>query len=175
MAEPFSVITATAGVIDVCWRFGAYLRDVQAGAAQIEDDIETLSRDIDALRVVNETVRDSYKELSSHLASRTDSSKHIERLWRNVSSNLGNCQVVLEELEALVKAVVGKEAPKDESKIMRKIGGFRKQLRKQSRENDFNKLQGRLTTYYNTIQLMLELIIWLKSLFCKSMIRLIVP
>ena len=172
MAEPFSVITATAGVIDVCWRFASYLRDVQAGAAHIEHDIETLSRDIEALRVVNETVRDSYKELSSHLGSGTESSKHVERLWRNVSSNLGNCQSVLEELEALVKAVVGKEAPKDESKIMRKVGGFRKQLRKQSRESDFNKLQGRLTTYYNTIQLMLELIIWSRVLFCKSVMKL---
>ena len=175
MAEPFSIITATAGVIDVCWRFGSYLRDVQAGAAQIEDDIETLSRDIEALRMVNETVRDSYKELSSHLGSGIESSKHIERLWRNVSSNLGNCQLVLEELEVLVKAVVGKAAPKDESKIMKKGGGFRKQFRKQSRESDFNKLQGRLTTYYNTIQLMLELIIWATILLHKSMTRLTVP
>ena len=175
MAEPFSIITATAGVIDVCWRFGSYLRDVQAGAARVEDDIETLSRDIEALRVVNETVRDSYKELSSHQGSGIESSKHIERLWQNVSSNLGNCQSVLEELEVLVKAVVGKEAPKDESKIMKKVGGFRKQLRKQSRESDFNKLQGRLTTYYNTIQLMLELIIWSTILLHKSMARLTVP
>ena len=174
MAEPFSVITATAGVIDICWRFGSYLRKVQAGAAQIEDDIETLSRDIDALRVVNETVRDSYKELSSHLGSGIEGSKHVERLWRNVSSNLGNCQSVLEDLEALVKAVVGKEAPKDESKIMRKVGDFRKQLRKQSRESDFNKLQGRLTTYYNTIQLMLELIIWSTVLFLMSVTKLTV-
>ena len=175
MAEPFSIITATVGVIDVCCRFGSYLRDVQAGAAQIEDDIEILSRDIEALRVVNETIRDSYKELSSHLGSGIESSKHVERLWRNVSSNLGNCQLVLEELEILVRAVVGKVAPEDESKIMRKFGGFRKQLRKQSRESDFNKLQGRLTTYYNTIQLMLDLIIWSTIIFRKSMTRLTVP
>ena len=175
MAEPWSIITATAGVIDVCWRFGAYLHDVQAGAAHVEDDIETLSRDIEALRGINETVRDSYKELSSHLGSGVENSKHIEKLWGNVSSNLGNCQLVLEELEVLVKAVIGKEAPKDESKIMRNVGRFRKQLRKQSREGDFNKLQGRLTTYHNTIQLMLELIIWSTILFRKSMTWLTVP
>ena len=122
----------------------------------------------------NETVRDSYKELSSHLSSGIESSKHVERLWRNLSSNLRNCQLVLEELEVLVRAVVGKQVPKDESKIMRKFSGFRKQLRKQSRESEFNKLQGRLTTYYNTIQLMLDLIIWSTIMFRKSMTRLTV-
>lgn len=164
MAEPFSIITATAGLIDVCWRFGSYLRDVQAGAAKIEDEIEILSRDIEALRVVNETIRASYKELPSYLNSEIESSKHVERLWRNVCSNLENCRLVVEELETLVKGIVGKVPPKDESRIMRKLGSFRMQLRKQSREGDFNKLQTRLTTYYNTIQLMLDLIIWSANL-----------
>ena len=175
MAEPFSIITATAGVIDVCWRFGSYLHRVQKGAAHIEDDIETLSRDIEALRVVNETVRDSYEKFSSHLDSGIEISKQLERLWRIVSSNLGNCQLELERLETLVTTVVGKEASKDESKVMRKVGGFRKQLRKQSRESDFNKLQGRLTTYYNMIQLMQEHINWSTILFRKSMTRLTIP
>ena len=105
-------------------------------------------------------VRASYKELPTYLNSEIESSKHVERLWRNVSSNLENCRLVVEELEALIKAVVGKEPPKDGSKMMRELGGFRKQLRMQSRGVEFNKLQSRLTTYYNTIQLMLDLIIW---------------
>ena len=163
MTDPFSILAGTAGLIDVCWRFGSYLHDVQAGAAKIEDEIGILARDIEALRVVNETVRASYKELPGYLNTEIESSKHVERLWRNVSSNLENCRPIVEELEALVKAIVGKEPRKDVSKIMRKLGGFRKQLRKQAREGDFTKLQNRLATYYNTIQLMLDLIIWWAS------------
>ena len=163
MAEPFSIITATAGLIDVCWRFGSYLHDVQAGAAQIEDEIETLSRDIDALRVVNETVQASYQELPNYLASEVESSKHVERLWRSVNSNLESCRLIVEELEALVREIVGKEPPKDQSKILRKLGAFKMQLRNQSREIDFDKLKSRLNTYQNTIQLMLDLIIWSAS------------
>lgn len=160
MADPFSIIAATFGLIDVCWRFGSYLRDVQAGAAKVEDEIEGLSRDIEALRVVNETIRASYRELPSYRNSNIENSKHVERLWRNVSSNLQNCRPIVEELEALVRGIIGKEPPKDESTIMRKLGGFKKQLRKQAREGDFNKLQTRLSTCYNTIQLTLDLIIW---------------
>lgn len=160
MADPFSIIAGTAGLIDVCWRFGSYLHHVQAGAAKIEDEIQILSRDIEALRIINETIRASYKELPGYLSAKIESSKHVERLWRNVSSNLESCRLIVEELEALVKTIVGKEPSKDESKIMRKLGTFKMQLRKQSREGEFSKLQSRLTTYYNTIQLMLDLIIW---------------
>lgn len=160
MADPFSIIAATFGLIDVCWRFGSYLRDVQAGAAKVEDEIEGLSRDIEALRIVNETIRASYRELPSYRNLNIENSKHVERLWRNVSSNLQNCRPIVEELEALVRGIIGKEPPKDESTIMRKLGGFKKQLRKQAREGDFNKLQTRLSTCYNTIQLTLDLIIW---------------
>ena len=167
MAEPFSIITATVGLIDVCWRFGSYLHNVQAGAAQIEDEIETLSRDIEALRAVNETIRASYSDLPGYLNSEVKSSEHLDRLWRNVSSNLASCRLVVEELEALVMEIVGREPSKDQSKFMRKLGGFRKQLRKQSREGDFDKLQSRLANYHNTIQLMLDLIIW-SAKICAS-------
>ena len=160
MTDPFSIIVGTASLIDVCWRFGSYLHGIQAGAAKIDDEIETLSRDIEALRVINETIRDSYKELPGYLSSEIERSKHVERLWRNVSSNLESCRLIVEELELLVEGIMGKEPAKKESKIMRKFGGFRKQLRKQSREGEFNKLQPRLNTYYNTIQLMLDLINW---------------
>lgn len=175
MADPFSIIAGTAGLIDVCLRFGSYLRDIQAGAAKIDDEIVRLSRDIEALRVVNETVRASYNESPGQLDSETENSKHLERLWRNVCSNLENCRLVVEELEVLIKAIVGKEPPKDESKIMRKLGGFRKQLRMQYKEVDFNKLQSRLNTYHNTIQLMLDLIIWSVKSFRISMARLTAP
>ena len=171
MPDPFSILTATVGLIDVCVRFGCYLRDVSAGAAKIEEEIRTLSRDIDGLKIVNETIQASYQELPGYLNSEIESSKHVERLWRNVSSNLESCRLIVEELEALVKGIIGKGPPKDDdskssesksspSKVSRKLGGFMKQLRKQSRERDFHKLRNRLTTHYNTIQLMLDLIIW---------------
>lgn len=165
MAEPFSIITAAAGLIDLCWRFGCYLQNVQARAAKIDHEIERLLHDIEALRAVNETVQASYQALPSCLDSEVQRSEHVDRLWRNVSSNLESCRLVVEELEALVTSIVGREPPKDEHKILRKLDGFKKQLRKQSREGDFDRLRRRLSTYHRTIQLMLDLIIWLAHCF----------
>ena len=159
MADPFSIITATAGLMDVCWRFGSYLHELQAGAAKFDDAIERLNQDIEALKGVNETIRTSYQELPSYLNSEVESSKHVGRLWRNVSSNLKTCRLIVEELEVLTAGIVGKPR-KDESKFMKKLGSFQKELRRQSREDDFDKLQTRLNNCYNSIQLMFDLIIW---------------
>ena len=160
MADPYSIITATASLMDVCWRFGSYLHEFQAGAAKVDDAINRLNQDIEALRVVNETIRTSYQELPSYLNSEVESSKHVERLWRNVSSNLKTCRLIVEELEVLTAGIVGKKPQKDESKFMKKLGSFQKELRRQSREDDFDKLQTRLNNCYTSIQLMFDLIIW---------------
>lgn len=160
MADPFSIIAATAGLMDVCWRFGSYLYELQAGAAKVDDTIERLNQDIEALKEVNETIRTSYQELPSYLNSEVESSKHVERLWRNVSSNLKTCRLIVEELEVLTAGIVGRKPRKDESKFKKKFGSFQKELRRQSREDDFDKLQTRLNNCYNSIQLMFDLIIW---------------
>ena len=173
MADPFSIIAATAGLSDVCWRFGSYLHKLQAGAAKIDDEIERLTKDIEALKEVNEIIRASYKELPSYLNSEAESSKHVERLWQNVSSNLKGCRSIVEELEVLTTGIVGRKPREDESKFMRKLGRFKKELRKQSKEDDFDKLQTRLNNYYNSIQLMFDLIIWSANLLRDVITRLI--
>ena len=160
MADPFSIITGTAGLMNVCWRFGSYLHELQAGAAKVDDAIERLNQDIEALTEVNETIRTSYQHLPSYLNSEVESSKHVERLWRNVSSNVKTCRLIVEELEVLTAAIVGRKPRKDESNFMKKLGSFQKELRRQSKEDDFDKLQTRLNNCYNSIQLMFDLIIW---------------
>lgn len=158
MADPFSIIAGTAGLIDVCWRFGSYLNNVRAGAAQVEDEIGSLSRQLEALTVVNKTIQASYNEFHGPVSHDQESSKQIETLWRNIKSNLQDCQLIVVELEHLVTSIIGKEHSKDDSRIVRKLDGFRKQLRKQSKEGEYNKLQARLQTYYSMLQLSLDLI-----------------
>lgn len=159
MADPFSVIAATIGVIDVCVRFSIYLKDVQAGAKKIDDEIAFLSREVEALQAVNETIQATYRELQASSSPNEADSKQVRTLWRNIKSNLQDCLLIVEELETLVQSIAGKELSKDSAKLMRKFDGFRKQLKKQSKEGDFYKLQSRLGTYHNTLQLMLDLII----------------
>lgn len=163
MADPFSIIAGTIGLIDVCWRFGKYLKDVEAGAAKVDDEIGSLTREIEALTAVNETIQASYKELQASPSPTEADSKQVSNYWRNIRSNLQDCRLIVEELEKLVQSIAGKDAGKELAKedwtLTRKLGGFRKQLKKQSKDGDFTRLQSRLKTYYNTLQLNLDLII----------------
>jgi hypothetical protein len=64
MADPFSILVGTAGLLDVLIRAAAYLADVHEAAGKVEEDIAFLSRDIQALTSVNESIGilwESYK------------------------------------------------------------------------------------------------------------------
>ncbi len=157
--DPFSIIVGTVGLIDVCTRFGAYLRDIQAGAAQIEDEISALSRELKSLKSVNETIKASYEDFQVSYSHEAAFPKQAANLWHNINSSLQDCRLIVEDLEQLIKATIGKETSDRGSRLASKVQSFRKQLRKQSREGDFDKLHSRLNTFQNTLQLMLDLVI----------------
>jgi len=52
MADPFSIITSTVGLLDVCYRVGSYLGDVKNAAKTIEKDLEGLREEIAALHSI---------------------------------------------------------------------------------------------------------------------------
>ena len=157
--DPFSIIVGTVGLIDVCTRFGAYLRDVHAGAAQIGDEISALSRELKSLKSVNETIKASYEDVQVSCSHDATVPTQAAKLWQNISSSLQDCRRIVEDLEQLVKYIIGREKSDSGSRIVSKFESFRMQLRKQSREGDFDKLFSRLNTFHNTLQLMLDLVI----------------
>ena len=157
--DPFSIIVGTVNLIDICTRFGAYLRDVHSGAAQIEDEISALSRDLKSLKSVNETIKASYEEVQVSYSHEAAVPKQAAELWHNINSSLQDCRRIVEDLEQLVKYIIGKEKSDSGSKLVSKFEGFRKQLRKQSREGDFDKLYSRLNIFHNTLQLLLHAVI----------------
>ena len=152
MADPFSIITGTMGLIDVCWRFGTYLKDVQAAAIKVEEEIEALQNEIRALITVNESLKDvcAAEFKASKNVSATELS-HVGNLWRNTAGNLRDCRATVEKLAVLVKEIIGKDSNKTG-----KFQDFRKQLRKQSRDPEYNQLRHLLVLNQGGLQLMLS-------------------
>ena len=167
--DPFSIIIGTVSLLDVCTRFGAYLRDLHTGAAQIEDEISALLRELDALKSVNETIKASYNDFQRSYSHEAAVPKQAANLWHNINSSLQDCRRLVEDLEQLVKAIIHREKQDSAFRLANKFESFRKQLRKQSRERDFDKLYGRLNTFHNTLQLMLDLVIlWVLLAMCPA-------
>ena len=152
MADPFSIIAGTAGLLDICWRVASYLKQVQAASDKVEEVIAALSHEIEALISVNESLEGVWaaEEKASPGTSLAGSSR-VENLWRNTGTILRDCRATVEKLELLVKEIIGKEGPK----VTGKFDGIKNQLRKQSKDEEFHQLRHQLTNYQNSLQLLL--------------------
>ena len=49
MADPFSILAGSAGLLDVLWRVGIYIRTTVESAGRIEEELDGLSREIQSL------------------------------------------------------------------------------------------------------------------------------
>ena len=131
-------------------------KDVQAAASKLEDEIDSLLREIESLVSVNEAIKDV---LASELSSSTAgvslaSTRHVENLWRNTGKPLRECRVLVKQMEELVISIVGR----GDIKVKGKFDGFRKQLKKQSKEEKFRGLRQQLANYEGGLQILLSAI-----------------
>jgi DNA-binding transcriptional MerR regulator len=152
MADPFSIIAGSASLLDISWRVISYISRIQEAAARVEDELSALSKEIESLVSVNSSLEDVWtSEQKAFLATSVTDTVRIDSLWRNVGTNLRDCRLVLEKLDDLLKAVHGKAGPLSPGKLDNLI----KQLRRESRDDDFRQLRDRLTTHQNSLQMLL--------------------
>jgi hypothetical protein len=152
MADPFSIVAGSGSLLDVCWRIISYVRHVQAGAARVEEEVAALSHEIESMISVNQSLRVVFTtEQKASLGTSLADSVHVESLWRNVGQNLQGCQAIAEKLEGLLKGIIGK----DGSKSPGKLENLKKQLRRQSKDEEFHQLRHQLMIYQNSLQLSL--------------------
>jgi len=150
MGDPLSILAGTVGLLDVSWRVVSYLRDIQVEAAAIESDLVALQQELEALLSVNESIRDIFTaELDENPAVLAVDSR---RLWHNTGRLLRDCRTIVDGLETLLREIIGSEGPE----IFRELDGFRKQLRRQQKNEDFNSLRAQLQTSQGALQLLLS-------------------
>ncbi|KAL8775872.1 MAG: hypothetical protein Q9194_003555 [Teloschistes cf. exilis] len=153
MADPFSIVAGTAGLLDVCWRVGSYMRRLKASAAKIERDLFSLSLEISALVTVSESIQNLWKvssekpidELSPHAA-------RIHELWEDVSLALRGCGDTMSRLVLLVEDVIGN----DGIAVQGKRDGLKKALRKQSKDDDIREIRLQIASHQNSLQIALS-------------------
>jgi hypothetical protein len=152
MADPFSIVVGTIGVIEVCVHLGKYLQDVKAGAEEIVEEVEALFHEVGALRSVNESIKTTFEAEITQPPDVTERDlKNVENLWRNTGSILKDCQSTLTKLHDLIVQVEGKDGPK----LLAKLDGLRKHLRKRSKEEDFLQIRRKLSNYHSALQVVL--------------------
>ena len=177
MADPFSIIVGTIGIIDVTSRFVQYLSATAASAAHVNEELRSLLQEFDSISLITQSIRDIYTPETSQSPSAAETDLYrLEDLKRGTGAILEDCKQTLEKLEKLVKDVIGnscdivdfnesKEGQRvdltrsfRESKFRKKFESFRVQLRKDSREDEFSRLRAQLHRSQTALQVSFQAI-----------------
>ncbi|KAL8995820.1 MAG: hypothetical protein Q9188_006721 [Gyalolechia gomerana] len=153
MADPFSIVAGTAGILEISWRLVSYLGKVKSAASKIERDLAALSFEVNALIGVTESIQSLWKDYKEkHLDPLSPDAKRIGGLWQEINLALHGSRDVMGRLALLVEEVIGK----DGIEVQGKRDGIRKVLRKQSKEVEIREIRQQITSHQNSLQLTLS-------------------
>ena len=156
--DPFSVIVGTVGLLDVCTRLIIYLKDIKGSVARIDEEIEALSKDVAAVKLVTELIDTIIEAKKERINENPDASQgNARKLWENATTILASvtegCQDTLTKLTTLIREMKGKGL-----KGSGVFEDFMNVLRKQSRHEEYHQLRSDLNNSLTTLQLMLNTI-----------------
>jgi hypothetical protein len=152
MADPFSILAGTLGVADVCWRIAKYLKDVKASAATVEEDINLLIHEVEALMKINDCIEKTFEaDISKSSNLSPLKSGHLEKLWQHTGKSLEDSKAIVEKLEDIVKEIYGETGPK----VVGKIDGLRKLGRKNEKKAELCQIRYQLSTCQSSFQILL--------------------
>ena len=180
MVDPFSIIAGSLGIIDVTVKFSVYIRDTAAAALNVNEDLKALLDEFETLISVNRTISAiCTPELIQSPSASAEDHDRLKELWTDTEKTLHGCRHVLEKLWDLVKEINGKDwddnskgnpeqSPQEGTRTrtvrsvgqsaIKKLDGFRVQLRKQKKDGEFHRLRLQLTTSQGALQTALSMI-----------------
>ena len=150
MADPFSIVAATAGLTDVCIRLIKFLKQAHDGFRAVDQELKDLFEAIVSLRSVNYLVERSFTE-GSTVKPDPAHQRILGTHWHATQTTLASCQRIIEQIEALLKEVVDAGSGKHI-----RVDQLRKWLKQQSREEAFSTLREKLKAHQIALQLSLS-------------------
>ncbi|KAL8955729.1 MAG: hypothetical protein Q9193_006527, partial [Seirophora villosa] len=123
-----------------------------AGADRVDEDIDALSHQIEAIKSVTTSIKSVFEDDLAHTTETVSkNSDGMRSLWQEIGNNVQSCQATLAKLFGLIQLIVGKESPK----LLSKFDGLRRFLRKQAKEDEFGMLRQQLSDYHHSLQTLL--------------------
>ncbi|KAI4164739.1 MAG: hypothetical protein LQ342_001714 [Letrouitia transgressa] len=157
MADPFSIVAGTTGVIDIAFRFAQFVKNTATATAQLDDDLKAILEETEHVISVNRSIHELLStEYFQTPTPKTAGGDALKDLWSDTERILNDCRLVLDKLLKLAKEIVGKKHERFEVGKHRSIGewtgDFRRQLRKQKKDGEFSRLRLQLSTSQGALQ-----------------------
>jgi len=149
--DPFSITVGTISLLDVCCRFISYIRDFGDALASVDNDLDLLLAELEAVRLATTSIKSVYDSYLRRASENPEAGGgHAGKLWQNVAKVLADCQARVEKLVHLVESVKWRDAPK----ISRRVDSFLKLLHKQSKEQEYQQIRRDLANHLKTLQML---------------------
>ena len=150
--DPFSVTVGIVSTLDVCTRTVTFLREVRKGASTVDQEIDGVRTDIEAIETAVAVLNNLYNTISTRdEGSQVLSSGPTGLAWKRLVGLLPRCEATIAKLQLLFSEILDVRLPK----AAQKFESLVKSLRKHSRENEYLALKGELQSYVVTLQMLL--------------------
>lgn len=152
MADPFSIVAGTIGIVDICIRLAKSIRKLQKDISGIEDELDAIIQDTDGLREICAIVETTYTTRSRNPPSESaEQEKVATNLWVHLGKTLRNCLGVLNKLDEIVGVVYGNST----GSTAGRVGMI---MRKKKYEREFHDCRLQMATFQNALHLVLTTI-----------------
>lgn len=151
MADPFSITAGTVGLLDVSWRVGSYLSNLNSSRGEIEQELQDPTKEVDAIKNANSSIQALWNAQKQRDDVSNSNDAQTTTLRQNVGIVLEGCHTIMEQLQVLVKDIVRE----DGLEVTRKRDGVRKVIRKQGKEKDVNEIRQQLLRFKSSLEILL--------------------
>lgn len=151
--DPFSITVGVVGLADVTYRIVSFLKQIKSASTKIQDEIDTLTNEIEALTIANDSVQGMWNikcEATGFYIS-DETTSMVDSLWSNMGLILQQTKNTIVKLEGLLKEVLGKKG----ALTLNRLESFMALIRKEDRYSEYTQVRQRLTNYQAGMQMLL--------------------
>ena len=173
--DPFSITVGVISLLDISVRLTKHVNRFWEEVVGIDQEIKGLIRSLKA----TESTVNSFNQVKAQLKQTPSSQSSsvstapdldpIEHLWRNADVMQDGCRDELVKMGTILLSIRRDKKPKDpEKECSKKVkdpskfslgySKLRKQLRKQSKEEEYDNLRRNLDHFLQTFQILLHMI-----------------
>ncbi|KAI0200714.1 tetratricopeptide repeat domain-containing protein [Astrocystis sublimbata] len=165
MADIYSVVSATAGLLDITVRLVKYARELKRSSGTIEGELDSLIEEARMLEGVCNIVNASYDRSFSrsqrqHSEKRSggrspDATQGLwQGLWQDIAQIISHCRLIVQRIYDIlidISQPPPQGLPKHADKLV-------KAHRKRSKKQDLQQCRSELSLYHSSMQLVLAII-----------------
>ena len=151
--DPFSLIVGVGSLVDLSIKLGKYLRDVREAVASFEEEMGFLLGVVESISSINKSIEDLYKAQAAEYIGRSGLQIPDQEygVWQNIAKTLQSCSAIIQKLQDVLQAVVGKK----DGKVAGVRDAIKRQLRKQARDGELSQIQIKLSSHRDFLNLSL--------------------